>query len=247
MTDNILRFEQLISTNDYALEHLEDLSDRQVILAEVQTGGHGRFDRKWVSHVPDNIYVSLVLKPDLPLDESSPLSNITQYMSLILCDVLETYGVSGTIRWPNDVLIDGRKICGLLSQISIRDSRLAGYVLGVGINLNMPADVLAGIDQPATALNRITRLPVNREGFLSRLLERFFKDYEIFLEQGFTSIQDRYTQKSLFLGTRIAVSLPDRQIIGKAAAYDDQGRLQLVTESGDIETLAIGDVILGHG
>lgn len=246
MTVDILRFEQLVSTNDYAVEHLEDLSDRQVILAEVQTGGHGRFDRKWVSHVPDNIYVSLVLKPDLPLDESSPLSNITQYMSLILCDVLETYGVSGTIKWPNDVLVDGRKICGLLSQTSIKDSRLAGYVLGAGINLNMPADVLAEIDQPATALNLVTHLPVNREGFLSRLLERFFKGYETFLEQGFTSIQDRYTQKSPFLGTQITVSLPDRQITGKAAAYDDQGRLQLVTESGDIETLTIGDVTPGH-
>ena len=246
MTVNILRFEQLVSTNDYALEHLEDLSDRQVILAEVQTGGHGRFDRKWVSHVPDNIYVSLVLKPDLPLDESSPLANITQYMSLALCDVLETYGVYGTIKWPNDVLVDGRKICGLLSQTIIRDSRLAGYVLGVGINLNMPADVLAGIDPPATALNRVTGLPVNREDFLSRLLARFFKGYETFLEQGFTSIQDRYTQRSPLLGTQITVSLPDRQITGKAAAYDDQGRLQLITESGDIETLTIGDVTRGH-
>ncbi len=171
---NILRFESLESTNAYATRHLGELGDRQIILAETQTAGFGRFGRTWVSHIPGNIYISLVLKPDLPLDGNSPLANITQYMSLCICDVLDTYGVVGAIKWPNDVLVDGKKISGLLSQTSIRNGRLMGYVLGAGINLNMPADVLAEIDQPATALNLITHLPVNREGFLSRLLERFF-------------------------------------------------------------------------
>ena len=241
---NIQRFESLASTNDYAIQHLEELSDRQIILAETQTAGHGRFDRTWVSHIPGNIYISLVLKPDLPLDGNSPLTNITQYMSLCICDVLEPYGVVGAIKWPNDVLVNGKKICGLLSQTSIREGRLMGYVLGAGINLNMPADVLAEIDQPATALNLITHLPVNREGFLSRLLARFSKGYEAFLEQGFKSIKERYTALSPFLGTQITVGLPDRTLTGKAAAYDDGGRLQVVTSDGVIETLTIGDVSL---
>ncbi|MFC1582205.1 biotin--[acetyl-CoA-carboxylase] ligase [Planctomycetota bacterium] len=240
----ITRFDSLDSTNTYALEHLAELDDHTVILAETQTGGHGRFDRKWVSHIPDNVYISLVLKPDIPLDENSPLANITQYMSVCICDVIETYGVVGSIKWPNDVLVDGKKICGLLSQTSIKDGRLAGYVLGLGINLNMPAEVLAAIDQPATALNLVTHLPVNREGFLSRLLERFFKGYEAFLAQGFISIQERCTARSPLLGTQITVTLPDRQITGKAAAYDDRGRLQLITDDGTIETLTIGDVAL---
>jgi BirA family biotin operon repressor/biotin-[acetyl-CoA-carboxylase] ligase len=186
-----------------------------------------------------------VLKPDLALDEDSPLANITQYMSLAIIDVLETYGVPGVIKWPNDVLVKGKKICGLLSQASIKENRLAGYVLGAGINLNMPAEVLAEIDQPATALNLITKMPVNREGFLSRLLERFYGGFEDFLQQGFPSIQDQYTALSPFLGSQITVSLPDRKLTGKAAAYDTQGRLQLITEDGTIETLTVGDVNLG--
>ncbi|MDP6776835.1 MAG: biotin--[acetyl-CoA-carboxylase] ligase [Candidatus Latescibacteria bacterium] len=241
---NILRFESLESTNVYAVRHLDELDDRQIILAEIQTAGYGRLDRTWVSHVPDNIYISLVLKPDLPLDGNSPLANITQYMSLCICDVLDTYGVMGAIKWPNDVLVYGKKVCGLLSEVSIRDGRLAGYVLGTGINLNMPAEVLAEINQPATALNLITQLPVNREGFLSRLLERFFSGYEAFLEQGFRSIKERYTTLSPFLGTQTTVTLPDRALTGKAAAYDDRGRLQLVTSDGATETLTIGDVSL---
>ena len=243
---NIQRFESLASTNDYAIQHLEELSDRQIILAETQTAGHGRFDRTWVSHIPGNIYISLVLKPDLPLDGNSPLTNITQYMSLCICDVLEPYGVVGTIKWPNDVLVKGKKICGLLAQTRITEGRLVGYVLGVGINLNMPADVLAEIDQPATALNLITQRPVDREGFLDCLLERFFEGYEAFLEQGFRSIKERYTALSPFLGTQITVGLPDRILTGKAAAYDDRGRLQLVTSPGVIETLTIGDVSLSE-
>ena len=82
----IQRFPELPSTNDYALAHLNEFSDRTVILAETQTAGRGRFDRKWISHIPDNIYISLVLKPDLSLDEDSPLANITQYMSLCICE-----------------------------------------------------------------------------------------------------------------------------------------------------------------
>ena len=241
---NIQRFESLESTSVYAIRHLDELGDRQIILAETQTAGHGRLGRTWVSHIPDNIYVSLVLKPDLPLDGNSPLANITQYMSLCICDVIGTYGVVGSIKWPNDVLVDGRKICGLLSQTSIREGRLKGYVLGAGINLNMPADVLAEIDQPATALNLVTHLPVNREGFLTGLLERFFSGYEAFLEQGFESIRERYTALSPLLGTQITVSLPDRTLTGRAAAYDDRGRLHLVTSDGAFERLTIGDVSL---
>jgi len=238
-------FESLESTNDYAIRHLEELGDRQIILAETQTSGHGRLGRTWVSHIPGNIYISLVLKPDLPLDEDSPLANITQYMSLCICDVLHAYGVVGTIKWPNDVLVDGRKICGLLSQTSIREGRLIGYVLGVGINLNMSAEVLAGIDQPATALNLCTDVPVDREAFLSRLLERFFGEYEALLEQGYKLIETRHTARSPFLGTQITVSLPGRTLTGEATAYDGRGRLQLLTPSGTIATLTIGDVSLG--
>lgn len=240
----IQSFESLDSTNDYAIRHLDALSDGQIVLAEIQTAGHGRFDRVWVSHVPDNVYMSLVLKSGLTLEARSPLANITQYMSLCICDVLQTYGVAGEMKWPNDVLVEGRKICGLLGQTSIREGRLTGYVLGVGINLNMPADVLTGLDQPATALNLVLGLPVDRDGFLNRLLERFSEEYEAFLEQGYAFIRDRHRALSPFLGTQITVGLPDRTVSGRAETYDDLGRLQLVTAGGGVETLTVGDVTL---
>lgn len=239
---SLARFDALTSTNDYCLEHLGGLADRTVVLAEVQSDGHGRFERRWISHIPDNIYISIVLKSGLFLEPSCPLAAITQYMALTVCRLLQECGADAALKWPNDVLVEGRKICGLLSRTSISNGRLAGYILGAGINLNMEADAVGAIDQPATALNLVIGRPVDRDLFLSRLLDRFFEGYAAFLRKGFPSIKEQYTAQSPFLGRTITVNLPDGPVQGKAAGFDDEGRLRLVTPDGDIRILMVGDV-----
>ncbi|NQT27812.1 biotin--[acetyl-CoA-carboxylase] ligase [candidate division KSB1 bacterium] len=245
MTDfNILHFDQLDSTNTYAMAHLDTLQDRQIILSESQTAGYGRFKRIWNSDAPENIFMSIVLKPKLELNENCPIANLTQYMSLVLCDIFEQYDVHATIKWPNDVLMNDAKIAGLLSEASICDNHLKGIVLGAGVNLNMSADQIQRIDQPATALNLVTGIQIDKDDFLENLLEFFFEDYESLLKIGFPAIRERYIQRIPFLGKRITVNMQDRTKTGIAGGFTEIGCLILKTESEGEVIITAGDVIL---
>jgi len=242
-TYTVLRLDEIDSTNSYALRNLSSMPDRQVILAEKQTEGYGRFNRHWISSTPENIYMSLVLKPCTEVHDSVPLVNITQYGSVVICEVLKKYDIRAVLKWPNDVLVNGLKIAGLLGESAFEGSRLKGYVLGVGINLNMTPDDLKRIDQPVTSLNLLTNMAINRDSFLDCLLEEFFKGYELFLEGGFRTIRETYIQRSTFLGKKITVITLESRIHGIARNFFDDGSLLIVTNKGEEKKITAGDVI----
>ena len=110
---NVIKLEEIDSTNSYAKQNIDTLSDKSIIHALRQTSGRGRFNRKWIDLGDNNLFFSIVLKPS---DKYiNVLSNITQYACVVLCNILEKYGVKALIKWPNDVMIDGeRKISGIL-------------------------------------------------------------------------------------------------------------------------------------
>ncbi len=213
---SITRIPEVNSTNEYAMQHLDSYPDRHIIAAEIQTRGRGRLDRKWVSDIPGNIYTPIILKPDCPALFECPLVNISQYMSICICDELESHGTKPSLKWPNDILVDGEKIGGILCQTSILGNRLAGFALGTGINLNMTREDLLRIDQPATSLNLLTGTPVDRDLFLNRLAKEFFSGYDEFMEKGFPSIIESYKKRSSFLGNEIRVRQPGSEITGTA-------------------------------
>jgi len=230
-------FEELDSTNRFAMTNIADLEDKTVIFAAKQTDGYGRFKRKWVSDNANNLYCSIVLKPS----QRSPVANLTQYMSVIICEALETYGVNAEIKWPNDVLVNNKKIAGILSEASVRGKTLKGLVLGVGVNLNFSSYDLEKIDQPATALNlEIDKLIDVRE-FSDKLIEAFFKEYGSFMESGFEYIKHRYISRCSFLGKEISVKNFDTQQSGIASAINDDGTLLLET-ANKYQTIRIGDL-----
>jgi BirA family biotin operon repressor/biotin-[acetyl-CoA-carboxylase] ligase len=237
----ILSFPEIDSTNSYALKHLQTLCDKQIILAETQTQGHGRMGRPWISTVTGNIYMSLVLKPSAFV---TPLTNLTQYLSLVICKLIENYGPEAEVKWPNDVLVAGKKIAGILGEGCFRGEAFQGYVLGAGINLNMNPEEAARIDQPATALSILTGRPVNRDEFLKLLLDEFFTGYEQFLKSGFPSIKSEYSRRCSILGKRVYVRRGGRRMSGTAFCLLDDGTLSLLNGSGKKTVVAAGDVCL---
>jgi BirA family biotin operon repressor/biotin-[acetyl-CoA-carboxylase] ligase len=239
----IVNLIEVDSTNSYVLRNLDILRDRSVILAERQTAGHGRLSRKWVSAVPRNIYMSLVLKPQKRTMDYSHLKNLTQYMSIVLCEVLKNYNVEADLKWPNDVLVKGKKIAGMLGEAKFRNECFIGYVLGIGVNLNMDSQNLENIDQPATSLSLLTGKNVDRDNFVSKLLERFFKDYSEFLHVGFPLIRKNYTKRSTFLSKKITVVTFKETIIGTAIDFTVNGSLMLRTDDGREKVLTIGDIV----
>ena len=213
-------------------------------MAEIQTEGRGRFDRKWISYKPENIYISFVLKPAVKIGEDSSLNNISQYLSIKLCETLEIYGVNPVIKWPNDVLTNNKKIAGILAQTSIRGNDFQGLVLGIGVNLNFDKTDMEKIDRPATSLNLVLGKKIDRDEFLKSLLERFFENYDEFLNTGFDFIKNDYIKKAYFLGNTVTVNTYKSQIKGIAQKIADDGSLIIIPEYSSTETIIkMGEIL----
>lgn len=141
ITPCIKYYNELNSTNSYALEHFEELNMGDIIVAEIQTHGRGRFDRVWEGSSPENIYMTFVIKPVTVKD--FPFINLTQYLSVIINKIFnKDYNIKSNIKWPNDILFNGKKLLGILAESKMIDNQLKGVVLGVGINVNFDVSVL---------------------------------------------------------------------------------------------------------
>ena len=128
----LLKFDCIDSTNTYGKANFDTLDDKTVIIANEQTKGRGRFNRVWVSKNCENIYLSLVLKPQ----NTKYITNLTQYMSVVSADVLKTYNVQPQIKWPNDIYVGDRKIAGILIEHRVAGACIATSLCGIGLNVN---------------------------------------------------------------------------------------------------------------
>jgi BirA family biotin operon repressor/biotin-[acetyl-CoA-carboxylase] ligase len=238
----VYEFAELDSTNRYACSHLKQLADGDVIHALVQHAGRGRWDRKWISDQPGNLCLSIILKPAGD-PAKLPLAGCAQLLALSTCRVLEAHGQKPMLKWPNDILVDGRKIAGLLAESVVQGPNLLGLVLGIGVNLNLKASALAKIDQPATALNQLLGRPVDVDRFRDGLLDEFFARRHKFLITGFPLIDAEYRRRCPFLGQAITVSNPHEQISGIARDLTPTGELELELPGGERRHLAFGEIV----
>lgn len=232
--------ENIDSTNLWAKNNIETLDDKTVVFAEAQTQGRGRLQRTWVDLGKGNLFMSLVLKPGENFDEC--YANLTQYMSVTLCRVLEEYNIKPEIKWPNDVLINGKKIAGILSEASVRGSKFRGLVLGVGVNLNADEKDFVKIDKKVTSLNLELGKTINMTEFKNKLVSEFFANYEEFLAKGFEFIKKDYLQRANFLDKELCVSLINETKKGVAKGVTDKGELVLANGENEF-ILNIGDIL----
>ena len=238
----VITLEKVESTNSYGKMNIDNLSDKSVIRAKEQTSGRGRLNRSWVDLGDGNLFLSITLKPSDSFNEIYP--NLTQYLSVVLCKVLEKYGVEPQIKWPNDVLINSKKIAGILSETVFEGQKLKGIVLGIGINLNASEkDVLSIPDKLVTALNLELDKDINPDKFLEELLEEFFTNYDEFLVKGFPMIKDYYLDKNCFLSQEINVQVFNDKKTGLAKSVNDSGELVLQTNENKELILTIGDIL----
>lgn len=238
----IIRLEETESTNSYAKTHICEFADRAAVHALRQTCGRGRLNRKWVDLGENNLYLSIILKPSNTFNEIYP--NLTQYLSVVLSKVLETYGLKPQIKWPNDVLINGKKIAGILSETVMSGGKLEGIVLGIGVNLNAEqADIDAISDKIATSLNIETGKSISLDVFLNKLLTEFFANYDEFLKYGFSLIKADYINRNCFLDTELNVQVFNNIKTGFAKSITDKGELVLKSDDNTETVLTIGDIL----
>jgi BirA family transcriptional regulator, biotin operon repressor / biotin---[acetyl-CoA-carboxylase] ligase len=241
MQFSVQRFESLDSTNDYAKEHISSLGHGRIILARTQTSGHGRMQRKWISPPEGNLYFSLVLKENLPPLER--ICNITQVASIAVAQTLESYGLITSIKWPNDVLVSGKKICGLLSETVVRRKSMEGVIVGIGINVNMSGETLKTIDQPAASMAVELKKTLNPEAVLSCFLENFSSGFQLFLEQGFTGLKSQWNKyTSAWIGMKVTVENGSINGPGQILALNDDGTIK-IQFGAQVMDLCDGDIV----
>lgn len=235
----IISFDSIDSTNVYGLENIEELEHKTIIITNTQTQGKGRFDRKWQSSNPDNLYFSIILKPN----NKEHIANFTQYMSFCIAKTISKYGIIPNIKWPNDVRIKDRKIAGILAKSAFKKGKMAGIVLGVGINLNSSQVEIAKIDQLATSLNLELGEDINKEDFLLKLSQEFFQGYDEFVEKGFVSIKKEYEAYFELMNKEIIVKNWNDTKKGIVMKINDDGTLFLLDNSQNIIKITIGDIL----
>lgn len=238
---NLFYFKTLDSTNLFAKKNIEKFNDKSVIYCDIQTNGRGRFDRKWLSNRKDNIFLSFILKPQEKNILKLPLTNLTQYLCVVLAKVIETYNVLTQIKWPNDVLINEHKISGILAECVWSGKDFRGLVLGVGVNLNYEKEDFVNIEQKATSLNLEIGQKINRDKFLKKLVDEFFQNYDEFMQVGFPLIRKEYVKRFLYLNCEICVNILNNKINGKIKTINNDGTLDIVEK----ETLCVRRVNIG--
>ncbi len=217
----LLFLDEINSTNTYSKEHVNELHDKDVVYTFKQTAGRGRFDRKWVDLGSGNIYLSIILKPSSDLKQV--YSNLTQYTALKLAETFEKYNVIPQIKWPNDILIDEKKISGILAETVFKQNQLQGLIIGVGVNLNADENDFKKIDKKVTALNIETHKEINKIDFLNCFIDNFFANYEKFLNNGFKSIKDEYMKRINFLNKEITIHNFNEDYTGIVEDISDEG------------------------
>jgi len=238
---NFLYLEEIESTNKYAKEHIADINNATVIYTSNQTAGRGRLSRTWNNTGAQNIYASIVLKPSTVFKDV--YTNLTQYLCLILSEVMEEYDVKPKIKWPNDIRIDGKKISGILAEAVANSDGLQGLILGFGVNLNCKSEDILKINQAATSLNLEIGKNIDRDLFLRKVIDKFCLRYNKFIEEGFLFIRDDYVRRAEFLNMPVTVKVFDKEISGIAKDITENGALKIVDKDNKEHVLLIGDIL----
>ena len=239
----IFHFFKTDSTNAVAMRLGEDGEPHgAVVLAEEQTAGRGRGGRSWVSEKSSGIYCSVLVRPPIP-PAHAPL--LTLVAGLAARDAAaEELDTHPDVRWPNDLLISGRKFCGILTEMRAEPDRMQYAVVGLGINVNqtkMPAD-LADI---ATSLRMETGRVHSRLELLIRLLHQFHRYYNQFLDKGAEPILRRFAEVSTyFQGKRVRITTATDSFLGTTAGLEPSGVLRVARDDGrGVELVLSGDVV----
>jgi BirA family biotin operon repressor/biotin-[acetyl-CoA-carboxylase] ligase len=234
--------DSLPSTNDLAKELAEQgAAHGEVVVAETQTAGRGRRGRSWASPPARNLYLSVVLRPELPPQRAT---EITLLASVALCEAVREAGVAAEIKWPNDVLAGGRKVGGILTEMAAEPDRVQWLVVGLGVNLNAAADDFPPeLRGEATSLAAERGAAVPRALFAAALLARLEAWLDRHAAEGFAPVREAWRALSGTLGREVRVVTGDGELRGVAEDVDEAGAL-LVRGALGLERVIAGDVHL---
>jgi BirA family transcriptional regulator, biotin operon repressor / biotin---[acetyl-CoA-carboxylase] ligase len=240
-------YRQIGSTNDQALLLAAQGAEHgTLVVAEEQTKGRGRMQRSWFSPVGLGIYVSVILRSPLPVQEA-PQSAMVAGLSLVKV-LREDYGLPAAIKWPNDVLVGEKKLVGILADMQSDQDFTRFIVIGMGINVNhKESDLAEPFRYPATSLAIELGTPVKRQDLLLSLIHRFETEYDHYLQNGFSAVLPEFERTSAILGKQLRIQAGKIDFSGKALGFTPEGALRLLKGDGKEEIIWVGDVMRVEG
>ena len=251
-TDNriggrILFYPLLDSTNTEAYRLAQEgAQEGDVVIAEAQAKGRGRLERSWQSPPGLNLYVSIVLRPSIAVFQAPQITLMT---GVAVAELLSAYCPGKiVVKWPNDILIDGKKICGILTEMKSSPLGVDFVILGIGINVNMTREDFAPeLRDIATSLCIETGAATDRLAVAGKLFQLLEKWYRTFLREGFKGIRAPFLAYSDLEGKPIQVVFRNDVQIGIAAGIDEDGSILLKTKEGEVRRVMAGDVSIMKG
>lgn len=213
-----------------------------LVIAEQQTAGRGRFQRKWYSPKGKGIWMTLVLKPSLPLQF---IPQLTLLSAVALCRAVRKVvpELNPGIKWPNDLLVNGKKISGILLESSAENECLQYIVAGIGISVNMDlSDIPEELHTKATSLKLESGREIDRVELIAECLEQLEELYKLYTESGFAPIRTLWEASSVTLGRNIRMQTPKGWVEGYAESLDETGALTLTGKDGETFQVYSGDL-----
>lgn len=243
MSFNIQWYSSLKSTNEEMKKILSSgnkLKNYSIVATYNQTNGTGRFDRKWISFPNSNLCFSIFIESEKDI---KCIPSLTMSSALAVNDFLKSYGVKSNLKWPNDVLVENKKICGILSEhINNAKNNIKGVIIGIGLNVNLTTNELNTIDQPATSM----LVECNRSFLLDNILESLCENLNFWIKKweinpSFKTIKQNWINCSEEIGNTISIKDEGKIIHGKLEDYGEYGEL-IININGKIKTIWSGEI-----
>ncbi|GAB4182069.1 MAG: biotin--[acetyl-CoA-carboxylase] ligase [Geothermobacteraceae bacterium] len=238
----VVCFDQTDSTNIQALRLVEEGAEEgTVLVADSQQAGKGRLGRAWVSPPGVNLYTSVILRPDIPPWQAPQLTFVAA-VALVRA-IEQVCGLSARVKWPNDVLVDGAKVAGVLSELLADMDRVRAVILGIGLNVNMSRGQLPEtLRYPATSLALASGRPSwSRLQLACALYRQIDELYRVYLGRGFEPIRLAWEASCDLVGRQVQVSSGEDLLVGRCAGIDQDGAL-LLSGGGATKRVLAGDV-----
>lgn len=237
-------FQQTSSTND-VIEKLArgGVKEGVVVFAESQSKGRGRLGRKWISPAGKGLWFSVLLRPNLRPQETTQLT--VAAATATLRAIRSQTGLRPEIKWPNDILIQGRKACGILTELNAELDQVKYIILGIGVDVNLSASEFpAEVRKIATSLKIESGKPVSRAELATAILRELDLDYHRICCGQFSAVADEWEAACSTIGHEVGIRIGDRQIRGRAESLGEDGALLVRTDHGHLERIIGGDVTL---
>lgn len=244
----IIRFDTIDSTNKYAKSIAsEDAADGTVIIAAHQSKGRGRLGREWVSADNNGLYLSIIVKPDLPVEK---LQIITLMTSVAVVEAIEfVTGLKAGIKWPNDILFGDKKVCGILVEMVSEDAGVNSVIIGIGVNVELkspgfPEELKNRATSILAYVNEIgIELQIGiKEQLLEAVLIKMGNYYSTLLSGGIAGIIDKWREYSITLGKDVVIKSTNSEYFGLAVDILEDGRLVVLMRDGTRMNIQSGEV-----